>query len=88
MCGDGVETFGMHLPEGYASLLAEFMAGMFKVVEIDGVVDNALGVHLVVAYFYRQFKNIVFILSHTAKLSIKHKNRKYFVNLHIIQITA
>ena len=57
---DGVDTFVVHLLEGGTGRCQKFVARMFEIVQVVGIIDNALQVDLVIAYFEFEFKNIGF----------------------------
>ena len=53
----------MHLSETETGLFAEFMARMFEIMQVVGIVYNTFGIDLVVAHLDWQFEYIVHYIS-------------------------
>ena len=60
-CHDGINAAAVHLGEAEPALLKEQMACMLGVMQVVGIVDNALDVALIVADHHPRSENIVHI---------------------------
>lgn len=57
---DGVDTFVVHLLESRTGRCQKFVARMFEIMQVVGIIDYAFQVDLIVAYFELQLKDIGF----------------------------
>ena len=55
----GVDALGVHLGEAQSAVLQEEVARVLRIVQVVGIVDDALDVALVVAHLHAGFKNVV-----------------------------
>lgn len=59
VCDHRIHSLLVHTAERQACLPAKLVARVLEIVQIDGIVDNALGVDFIVSYSDGHFKNIV-----------------------------
>ena len=53
-----IHAFVVHFGKAEAAFLQKEMAGMFHVVQIVGIVHDALNIALIIPYFHLRLKNI------------------------------
>ena len=89
---NGIDTLFVHFCKRQATMLQEQVACMLSVMEVVGIVDNALDVAFVVAHLHEGFKNIfahnslflIFYLARSAQVFITNPTAQTFLLVTIL----